>query len=298
MQTRKLAAAIGALLFTTGLVAVSGPASANADLARMSEDDRNWVMQTKDYSATHFSKMTQINADNVKYLKPAWTFSTGTLHGHEGAPLVADGIMYVHTPFPNNVYAIDLNDPGKILWQYKPKQNPAARAVACCDVVNRGVAYVPAGDHGPAKIFLAQLDGNVVALNAKTGEEIWKVENSDITMGSTLTGAPFVAKDKVLVGSAGAELGVRGYVTAYNIKDGKQEWRAYATGPDSDLLLDPKVTIPSQVLHQSISAFFQEYHAELAFLSFCRNISPLPRPFRALRGRKSFSMNWTHRLYV
>jgi len=236
MKLKKLAKALGPLL-AAGALVTAGGAMANAELDKLSKDDKNWVMQTKDYASTHFSKMTQINADNVKDLKVAWTFSTGTLHGHEGAPLVVDGIMYVHTPFPNNVYALDLNDTRKILWQYKPKQNPAARAVACCDVVNRGVAYAPAGEHGRAKIILNQLDGHVVALDAKTGEEIWKMENSDIAMGSTLTGAPFVVKDKVLVGSAGAELGVRGYVTAYNLKDGRQEWRAYATGPDSDLLL-------------------------------------------------------------
>jgi methanol dehydrogenase (cytochrome c) subunit 1 len=238
MSISKLANGIGGSLLTVGAMLASPGVFANADLDRLSQDDRNWVMQTKDYSATHYSRLDDINTSNVQNLKVAWTFSTGTLHGHEGAPLVVNGIMYIHTPFPNNIYAIDLSDTRKILWQYKPKQNPAARAVACCDVVNRGLAYAPEGDHGPAKIFLAQLDGNVVALDAKSGEEIWKVENSDIAMGSTLTGAPFVVKDKVLIGSAGAELGVRGYVTAYNIKNGKQEWRAYATGPDDDLLLD------------------------------------------------------------
>jgi methanol dehydrogenase (cytochrome c) subunit 1 len=238
MSISKLANGVGGSLLTVGAMLASPGVFANADLDRLSQDDRNWVMQTKDYSATHYSRLDDINTSNVQNLKVAWTFSTGTLHGHEGAPLVVNGIMYIHTPFPNNIYAIDLSDTRKILWQYKPKQNPAARAVACCDVVNRGLAYAPEGDHGPAKIFLAQLDGNVVALDAKSGEEIWKVENSDIAMGSTLTGAPFVVKDKVLIGSAGAELGVRGYVTAYNIKNGKQEWRAYATGPDDDLLLD------------------------------------------------------------
>jgi methanol dehydrogenase (cytochrome c) subunit 1 len=114
------------------------PTHANKTLDRLSKEDTNWVMQTKDYGATHFSEMTQINAHNVQHLQPVWSFSTGVLNGHEGGPLVIDGIMYVHTPFPNNIFAIDLDDPGKILWEFKPKQNPAARAVACCDVVNRG----------------------------------------------------------------------------------------------------------------------------------------------------------------
>ncbi|MDT4331573.1 methanol/ethanol family PQQ-dependent dehydrogenase [Methylomonas sp. MED-D] len=224
-------------LLTSAALAVSQSAQANKELEQLSKQNTNWVMQTKDYSSTHFSELIDINANNVKNLKVAWSFSTGVLNGHEGGPLVVDGIMYVHTPYPNNVFALDLNNPDKIFWQFKPKQNPAARAVACCDVVNRGLAYAPAGKDYPATIFLNQLDGHIVALNAKTGEVLWKMENSDIAMGSTLTMAPFVVKDKVIVGSAGAELGVRGYATAYNIKDGKQAWRVYATGPDEDLKL-------------------------------------------------------------
>ncbi len=230
-------AAVASAVCSGALLTVSMPTQANKALARLSKEDTNWVMQTKDYSASHFSDMTQINAHNVQHLQPVWSFSTGVLNGHEGGPLVIDGIMYVHTPFPNNIFAIDLDEPGKILWEHKPKQNPAARAVACCDVVNRGLAYAPAGDDYPATIFQNQLDGHIVALNAKTGEVLWKMENSDIAMGSTLTVAPFVAKDKVIVGSSGAELGVRGYATAYNIKDGKQAWRVYATGPDADIKL-------------------------------------------------------------
>jgi len=217
--------------------ALAQPALANKELEKLSRQNTNWVMQTKDYSSTHYSELYEINITNVKNLKPAWSFSTGVLNGHEGGPLVVNGIMYVHTPYPNNVYAIDLDEPEKILWQYKPKQNPAARAVACCDVVNRGLAYAPEGKDYPATIFLNQLDGHIVALNARSGEMLWKMENSDIAMGSTLTIAPFVVKDKVIVGSSGAELGVRGYATAYSIKDGKQQWRVYATGPDEDIKL-------------------------------------------------------------
>ncbi|WP_407081642.1 methanol/ethanol family PQQ-dependent dehydrogenase [Methylomonas montana] len=225
------------VLVTAAALSVSPSAQANKELEQLSKQNTNWVMQTKDYGSTHFSEMIDINANNVKNLKVAWSFSTGVLNGHEGGPLVVDGIMYVHTPYPNNVFAISLDEPDKILWQFKPKQNPAARAVACCDVVNRGLAYAPAGKDYPATIFLNQLDGHVVAINAKTGELLWKMENSDIAMGSTLTVAPFVVKDKVIVGTSGAELGVRGYATAYNVKDGKQAWRVYATGPDEDIKL-------------------------------------------------------------
>ncbi|PKM10918.1 MAG: PQQ-dependent dehydrogenase, methanol/ethanol family [Gammaproteobacteria bacterium HGW-Gammaproteobacteria-3] len=239
MQIIRFARHMGAaaMASATLLMVSSYPAQANKALDQLSRQNTNWVMQTKDYSATHFSELYDINITNVKDLKVAWSFSTGVLNGHEGGPLVVDGIMYVHSPYPNNIFAIDLNNPGRILWQYKPKQNPAARAVACCDVVNRGLAYAPQGKDYPATIFLNQLDGHVVAINAKTGDLLWKMENSDIAMGSTLTIAPFVAEDKVIVGSSGAELGVRGYATAYNIKDGKQAWRVYATGPDEDIKL-------------------------------------------------------------
>jgi methanol dehydrogenase (cytochrome c) subunit 1 len=228
-----LLAAASALAISTQLM--GGAAFANDKLVELSRSDENWVMPGKNYDSDNFSNMTQINEKNVKQLKAAWSFSTGLLNGHEGAPLVVNGIMYVHTSFPNYTFALDLNDPTRILWQHKPKQDPAARSVACCDLVNRGLAYWPGDGKVPPLILKTQLDGNVVALNAKTGEEYWKVENSDIKVGSTLTIAPYVVKDLVLVGSSGAELGVRGYVTAYDAKTGEQKWRWYATGPDEEI---------------------------------------------------------------
>ncbi len=162
MQIKQFAQQAGtAVLLSGSLLGLSQVASANTDLDKLSKQNTNWVMQTKDYSATHYSEMYDINVNNVKNLKVAWSFSTGVLNGHEGGPLVVDGVMYVHTPYPNNIFALDLKEPDKILWQYKPKQNPAARAVACCDVVNRGLAYAPAGDGYPATIFLNQLDGHI-----------------------------------------------------------------------------------------------------------------------------------------
>ena len=103
-------------------------------------------MPGKDYTSDNYSVMDQINTSNVKSLKVAWSFSTGLLNGHEGTPLVINGVMYINSAFPNNVYALDLDNPGKIKWQYKPKQDPAARSVACCDLVNRGLAYWPSDD--------------------------------------------------------------------------------------------------------------------------------------------------------
>lgn len=223
----------------------SMPAVANEKLIELAKDPANWVMTGRDYNAQNYSEMTEINKDTVKRLRPAWSFSTGLLNGHEGTPLVVDGKMYMHTPFPNTVYAVDLDDPGTILWQNKPKQNPTARTVACCDVVNRGLAYWPGDDDRGPLIFRTQLDGHIAALDAETGETVWSMENADIKVGATLTIAPYVIKDMVLVGSSGAELGVRGYVTAYDVKTGEQKWRAFATGPDEELLLADDFNAPN-----------------------------------------------------
>jgi methanol dehydrogenase (cytochrome c) subunit 1 len=225
------------LLATVSIVAMSAGAVANDKLHELSKSNENWVMPGKNYSSQNYVTSTQINAENVKDLRAAWSFSTGLLHGHEGTPLVVDGVMYVHTSFPNNTFALDLKDPGRIIWQHKPKQDPAARSVACCDLVNRGLAYWPGDDKTPPLIVKTQLDGHLVTLNAKTGEEYWKVENGDIKVGQTLTQAPYVIKDLAIVGSSGAELGVRGHTTAYNIRTGEQVWRVYATGPDNEVAL-------------------------------------------------------------
>lgn len=214
----------------------SCPSLANSELLKMEQDPNNWVMQTGDYANTRYSKLDQINTDNVKNLQPVWTFSTGVLRGHEGSPLVIDGVMYLHTPFPNIVYALSLADDGKILWKYTPKQDPNVIGVMCCDTVNRGLAYAD------GKIFLNQADTTLVALDAKTGKLIWSAKNGNPKIGETATSAPVVIKDKVLVGISGGEFGIRGSMTAYDIKTGKRVWRAYAQGPDSDILVDPVKT--------------------------------------------------------
>jgi lanthanide-dependent methanol dehydrogenase len=145
--------------------------------------------------------------------------------------------MYVHTPFPNKVYALDLSQENKIVWAYEPKQDPNVIPVMCCDTVNRGVSY------GDGKIFLHQADTTLVALDAKTGKLVWSVKNGDPSKGETGTSSPMIFKDKVITGISGGEFGVRGSVTAYNIKDGKRVWRSYSMGPDSDTLMDPAKTV-------------------------------------------------------
>jgi lanthanide-dependent methanol dehydrogenase len=218
------------------LAAYAGPTLANDELIKLEKDPKQWVTQTGNYANHRYSTLNQITKDNVGKLQVAWTFSTGVLRGHEGGPLIIGDVMYVHTPFPNIVYALDLNNDGAILWKYEPKQDPNVIPVMCCDTVNRGVAYAD------GKIILHQADTTVVALDAKTGEVKWSVKNGDPSIGETGTSTPVVVKDKVLVGISGGEFGVRGSLTAYNLKDGSKAWRAYSMGPDSDTLLDPEKT--------------------------------------------------------
>ncbi len=211
-------------------------ARANEDLIKRSGNPADWVMPARTYNGQRFSPLKQITADNVGRLQVAWTFSTGVLRGHEGAPLVVDDVMYLITPFPNTVYALDLNNDGRILWKYEPKQDPNVIPVMCCDTVNRGLSYAE------GKIFLHQADTTLVALDAQSGKVVWSAKDGDPGKGETGTDAPFVMKNKVFVGVSGGEFGVRGWVSAYSISDGKLVWRAYSEGPDKDLLVDPEQT--------------------------------------------------------
>ena len=211
-------------------------AQANSMLMKMGEDPKQWVMPTGDYFNQRYSKLDQINTSNAKDLKVAWTFSTGVLRGHEGNPLVIGDVMYVHTPFPNKVFALDLNNDASIMWEYHPKQDPNTIPVMCCDTVNRGVAYAD------GKIFLYQADATLVALDAKSGKMMWEASNGDISKGETGTSAPMVVKDKVIVGISGGEFGVQGHITAYDINSGKMMWRGYSTGPDSQTLMNADTT--------------------------------------------------------
>jgi PQQ-dependent dehydrogenase (methanol/ethanol family) len=217
-------------------VLTAGAAYANDELAKLQQDPKQWVMPAGNFANTRYSTLKQITADNVGKLQVAWTFSTGVLRGHEGNPLVIGDMMYLHTAFPNTVFALDLKNENKIVWKYEPKQDPNVIPVMCCDTVNRGVSYAD------GKIFLHQADTTLVALDAKSGKVAWSVKNGDPGKGETGTSAPHVFKDKVIVGISGGEFGVRGSVTAYNIKDGKQVWRGYSMGPDSDTLVDPVKT--------------------------------------------------------
>jgi PQQ-dependent dehydrogenase (methanol/ethanol family) len=207
-----------------------------SDVEALTKNPQNWAMQAGGMANQRYSELKQITKDNAKNLQVAWTFSTGVLRGHEGGPLVIGDTMYVHSPFPNQVYALSLEDQS-IKWKYEPKQDPSVIAVMCCDTVSRGVAYAD------GKVFLQQADTTLVALDAKTGKEIWKVVTGNPKIGETATNTPHVFKDKVITGISGGEFGVRGRITAFDINTGKQLWKAFSTGPDQDMLINPATTM-------------------------------------------------------
>jgi len=216
--------------------ATAGVALADADLDQKIADPANWAAAAGDYANHRYSELKQINTSNVGKLQVAWTMSTGVLRGHEGSPLVIGDTMYIHTPFPNNVYAVNLKDQ-TFRWKYEPKQDADVVPVMCCDTVNRGLAY------GDGKIFLQQADTTLVALDAKTGKVVWTAKNGNPKIGETNTNAPHVFKDKVITGISGGEFGVRGRLMAYDLKTGKLVWRGYSEGTDAEMIMDPQKTM-------------------------------------------------------
>jgi len=213
------------------LGATAVPSAVPADTAH----DGSWTRPAKDFASTRFSTLDQINERNVGNLRVAFTFSTGLNRGHEAAPLVVGNTMYVITPYPNILYALDLTKPGAPpKWTYKPQPKASAQGVACCDVVNRGASYAD------GKIVFNTLDGQTIAVKADDGKEAWRTQLADMNLGESMTMAPLIAKNKVLVGVSGSEFGIRGWLTALDLTNGKVLWRAYHTGPDKDVLIGPR----------------------------------------------------------
>ena len=191
-----------------------------------------WWLPSYDYANSRYVELDQINTSNVANLRVVTTASTGINRGHEGQPLVVGDHMYVVTPFPNLLISIDLTVPGgETDWIYDPNPDPRAVGIACCDVVNRGASYAD------GRIVYATLDGHVVAVDADTGEELWKTRVGNIDIGETITMAPLVVKDVVIVGNSGAELGVRGWLKALELSSGDVRWTAFSTGPDEETLM-------------------------------------------------------------
>ncbi len=217
----------------------AGPGKAVPASAASPPDDGNWTMPGKDYGSSRFSGLNQITPGNVGKLQVAMTFSTGTTEGFEAPPLVVNNTMYIVTPWPNNVFALDLTKPGApAKWVYKPNPSAASKGVACCGPVNRG------GFYWNGRLFVNLLDGHTVAIDAESGREIWRTKVSDIQKGETITMAPLVAEGKVLVGNSGGEMGVRGRLTALDAGSGRIAWIGYTSGPDKDVLIGPDYNPP------------------------------------------------------
>jgi len=222
------------ILLSCAIVALVGCGSSGPAGGPQSSE---WTIPLGSYDANRHSSLNQINTRNADKLRMAWSMSTGTLRGQEGQPLVVGNRMYFESSYPNYVYALDLDNVGKIVWKFAPEQDKFSPSVACCDLVNRGVAYAD------GKILAAALDTKLYALDAATGKVLWTATNGDPKLGQTMTSAPLVIRDKVLVGISGGEYGVRGHITAYDLNSGKQVWRAYNVGPDTDILVDPGKTL-------------------------------------------------------
>ncbi|GAW85368.1 alcohol dehydrogenase (cytochrome c) [Bathymodiolus platifrons methanotrophic gill symbiont] len=230
LKSLLLASSVAALLTAPAI------SSANSGVEKLTKNPANWATALGNYAGTRYSKLDQINAKNVKNLQPAWSFSTGVLRGHEGGPLVIGDVIYIHTPFPNTVYALD-QATRSVIWEYTPQMDADVTIpVMCCDTVNRGLAY------GDGKIFLQQSDTVLTALDAKTGKRIWSVQNGDPKLGMTNTQAPLVVNDKIITGIAGGEFGVRGFLAAYDMKSGQLAWKGYSMGPDGDTIINPNKT--------------------------------------------------------
>jgi PQQ-dependent dehydrogenase (methanol/ethanol family) len=196
--------------------------------------DADWPIAAKDASNQRYSRLDQITAENVKTLKVAWTFNPGVTTGNEAAPIVVGSTMYVPTPFPNVLYALDLADNGKMKWKHEPKPALAAQGQACCGPVTRGAAFLD------GKVFINTLDARTIAVNAETGKEVWNKTVGDYHIGEVLNMAPFVVKGKVIVGNSGSQFGVRGWIAALDANSGDTVWKAYSTGPDKDCLIGEK----------------------------------------------------------
>ena len=182
-------------------------------------EPHNWLSHGRTYKEQRFSPLTQINTDNITDLGLDWFFDIDTQRGQEATPIVVDGKMYISTAW-SMVKALDAKT-GKLLWEYDPEVDRAWGVHACCDVVNRGVAF------WDDQIFIGTLDGHLVALDADTGAQNWKILTIDNSKPYTITGAPRVVNGNVIIGNGGAEYGVRGYVSAYDVENGDMAWRFY-----------------------------------------------------------------------
>ncbi|MBV8683464.1 MAG: PQQ-dependent dehydrogenase, methanol/ethanol family [Caulobacteraceae bacterium] len=213
------------LIALAGFVTPRGPADVTSErLLNADNEPGAWMTSGRTYSEQRFSPLDRINASNVKDLGLAWSFQLATNRGVETTPIVVDGVMYVTSSW-SLVYALDART-GHLLWTYDPHVAREVGFHACCDVVNRGVAV------WKGRVYVAALDGRLIALDAATGQPVWSVQTTDPAKPYTITMAPRIVHGHVMVGNSGSEYGVRGYVSAYDADDGKLIWRFYAVPGD------------------------------------------------------------------
>ena len=219
-----------------------GPGSTAIDAARIvaaDDEPESWLAHGRTYDEQRFSPLDQINEGNIGELTLAWTYDTGGDRGHEATPIVVDGKMFLTSDW-SIVHALDAGT-GELLWRYDPEVPGEVARLACCDVVNRGVAV------WEGRVYVGALDGRLIALNSDTGEVIWDVRTTDPEKPYTITGAPRVVKGKVVIGNGGAEYGVRGYVTAYDAVTGDQAWRFYTVpGDPSEPFENPALEVAAE----------------------------------------------------
>jgi len=193
-------------------------------LVNANQDSQDWLTHGRTYSEQRFSPLKQITDQNVSRLGLAWSYDLDTRRGQEATPIVVDGVMYFTSAW-SKVFAVNAAT-GAQLWSYDPKVPGETGVNACCDVVNRGAAV------WEGKVFSATLDGRLIALDAATGKLVWETLTTEPGFRYTITGAPRVAKSRVIIGNGGGEFGVRGYVSAYDAGSGKLAWRFYTVPGD------------------------------------------------------------------
>ncbi|WP_293906347.1 PQQ-dependent dehydrogenase, methanol/ethanol family [Phenylobacterium sp.] len=221
MKIIRLGVALALALTLAACQKAASPGNVDARRLTAAAGNAEWLSYGKDYNEQRFSPLDKVNATTVERLGLAWYAQFDTDRGQEATPLEVDGVIYTTTAW-SKVFAFDAVR-GKLLWSYDPGVKGTKGFDACCDVVNRGVAV------WKGRVYVGTLDGRLVGLDAKTGKVAWSVQTTDPAKPYTITGAPRVIKDKVLIGNGGAEYGVRGYITAYDAATGKQAWRFYMT---------------------------------------------------------------------
>ena len=233
MSTKRLTyLSIYILSMSISLVAISSPAtnSVTVNQQALINPGKEWLNYGRTYKEQRYSPLAEINKNNVKELDLAWSFKFDTARGMEATPIMHNGVLYVSTGW-SHVHAINART-GAEIWHYDAKVPKAHLAKTCCGPVNRGVAIWQKDEMSPLQVFFGSLDGRLIALDALTGKENWSVQSTPTDGNYSITGAPRIVKDMVIIGNGGGELGVRGYISAYDVSSGEMRWRFYTVPGD------------------------------------------------------------------